>query len=121
MNVRRRREWWRQTVAELAESDLGPAEFAARKAVKEATLRWWMNELRRSPAPESSARGFVEMVATTGGRVAADAGSAVPIDVTARPVGVAIRVGGGVTVVLESLPAPEYVARLAAAYDAQRS
>lgn len=120
MRARRSREWWRRTVAVQAASGMTVAEFAASEGLVEATLRWWASELRRSRASTLAGRGFVEVVVRPA-VVDTDAG-AVSID-DEMPVAAdfAIRVGSGVTVVFRSLPAPEYVARVAAAYEELRS
>lgn len=118
MKVRRSREWWRRTVAAQVTSGLRLSEYAAREGLVEATLRWWASELRGCSGDAPVGGGFIELVGGSGAHAMSSAG--VPDDGEA-PWRFGIRVGSGVTVLAGALPAPEYVARLAAAYDECRS
>lgn len=120
MAGRRSREWWRRTVAAQVSSGLTVAEFSAREGLVEATFRWWARELRRSRAISAASGGFVEVVATP---VAApsSAGAVSHDDGLPESADFWVRVGSSVTVVFRSLPAPEYVARMAAAYEELRA
>ena len=118
MGMHRSRVWWRRAVADQAKSGQTVAAFAASAGLNASTLRWWISEFRRSLPPTGG--GFVEVVAAVKDEIPS-ARSVAPGEGTLGPAAVAIRVGPGVTVVLGSLPPPEYVARLAAAYEEVRS
>lgn len=107
-------------VAEWRASGLPRAEFAAQRGLVDSTLRWWVSALGRSGPPEPAQSGFVEVVGS-GTAAGIHAATAVPKRAAREPVGVAIRVGADVTIVVGSLPDPEYVARLAAAFEGCRS
>lgn len=118
MTIRRSREWWRRAVADQVASGLSLSAYAAREGLVEATLRWWSSELRGRSVAVPVGGGFVEVL---GGSAAPDAPPAGPADDGQVAWRFGIRVGSGVTVLAGALPAPEYVARLAVAYDECRS
>jgi transposase-like protein len=120
MKVRRSREWWRRTVARQVASGLSVSEFASGEGLVASTLRWWTSELRRSRAVTDPVAGFVEVVRAPRASEVLATGAEPSTDDEPRPAGVAIRVGPGVTLMMGSLPLPEYIARLAAAYEGQR-
>jgi hypothetical protein len=101
---RRGQEFWSRLVAEFQGQELSQVEFARRKRVKLATLRYWLAKLRETSQPEPVR--FVEVVAA---------------EETAAGDAVRIRLPGGVELQLSSLPSPEYLASLDVALLRSRS
>ena len=121
MKTRRSREWWGRTVSRQVASDLSVAEFSRLEGLVEPTLRWWTSELRGAPADSSRGPLFVEVGRRAEGESGGGSGDAVVGETEPVVARFAVRIGAGVTMTFGSLPAPEYVARLAAAYDEHRS
>ena len=103
---RRGRREWARLVTEYRSSGQSQREFAESRGVSVSSLARWCRSLEGTPEPVATSRGgFLEVVSR-----------AVPPAMPERCV--VLWVGECVSVELTGCPSPEYVARVARAYEA---
>jgi hypothetical protein len=106
MASRRNRREWERLVAEYRASGKSQREFAAHRGVSLSSLARWCGLVERGSTEQRAEVGFVEVVAAESER-----------SIVFRESWV-LRVGAAVVLELPDWPSPEYVARVARAYEA---